>query len=256
MKLRLFILCVWFSACNIQAQFRGIIDYMWDTTAMSQLKKEKVKSVTETITGQGKTYLNGYCTYNQQGKITEACRLFGIGFSLIRSEYDNKGLLSKQTTYDQKDTSKIAHWLKYLYDDKGRQIKEIEGFIRDDKSNEFTKSESVITEKNSVTRTEKRIYSGDKVYKTEYSRDSTSGIYTFKMTYEYNDRDTDEKGRKRGKKKLHRIYTLDHCHYEDIIDYDVYGRIETGDKIKSYYHLYDAQDVNLNSGPLITTMRS
>ena len=240
-----------FCFMSSKAQFEGLGSFFTDTVLRAQVIANRVSSVTLTVTQNGSTNYNGRYDFDLHGRVIETNRPY-MGNSRMKMEYFKGDLIARTVNYDKEDTTKIANWRSYTYDEKDRRIKE--------ESVNYFEGKSVITEsivtkilvdQNGWTNSEtNEYYSSNELSSTQYRSDSINGIYTFTTTYKYRPNDVDEKGRKSGEKILKRFYTKDRCSYEDELQYEVYGRIETVEEITTRYKQFDEKGRLVEAGKI------
>jgi hypothetical protein len=249
MKLRLNILTLAFLTCFVsKAQFEGLGSLFTDPLFRDLAKARHVRTMEEVDSRPTYTVYGGRYTMDTAGRVIAMLNSSG---HLVRREYNAKSLIAKSLFYDEKDTSKIAYWVRMEYDEKGRLIKEETGIYQDGKLVVKKNLDSrVITGKEGKKRTETCHYYHDKVTRTTYSSDSVAGIYEFSISYEYRRATPDEKGRQMGEKMLTRNYYKDNCHYTDKVNYIINGRRQVPMKIETSYHQTDAKGRVLEYGTI------
>ena len=249
MKPFLIILTSVLSSLIAKAQFDGLNSYFTDPLMQQKIKTTRVRTVSALEVRTTYTAFGGSYTFDTLGRVID---MYNASYKRHRREYDERGLIAKVTSYDDKDSSKVAYWTSTGYSRNGTVIKEVQGAYNAEGKPVLTKTMDYKTIQGTDGKSSIEIYRyfGDKIMETTYSRDSVSGIYDFTFNFEYDREGPDEKGLRHGKRTVIREYKKDNCFYTDEIRYRVYGRIETPDKIEGRYHLTDTKGRLLEYGEI------
>lgn len=217
-----------------QAIFDGAPSFWTDSVLNAGIKEKGVRSVTQQVTRPTYTHNAGTYFFDRQGRLSEYA-----GSGRFRNEYSN-GRLVKLTRFDTRDTTRISESTTYTYDSKGRLLLIEKSYEHDGKVvTEKDKESKIVYDSKDKTRTETTNYYRDKIIEMTYTLDSIAGDDIYRISYTYEPGKTDEKGRKRGKKTLHRIYMKNNCRYEHEVNYEVLGRLEVAEEIKTRYYQGD-----------------
>lgn len=235
----LFVCCFVCAYFSLKAQFEGQGSFSTDSLLRAQLKINRVNSVTETIKKNDVTSSVGRIYFDTLARVIEATYPYRVKW-----EYDQGGRLIKWTSCDIKDSTKVYYWFKYDFDAKGRLLKQEHGQYEGKKLTISKISESkTISEIKGVIKRETNMYFNNNITATAISLDSVSGIYKFEIhrTYESIGAMYGLPGMsdKTEKKKLIRRYVIDSCYYEDKIEYEMDGGVET---VKNIETVYDQRD--------------
>lgn len=224
---------------------------MYDTILRNQVKANRIVTVSEYIKVDSISKYNGTYFFDANGRVTEFNMVYGNGFNRNKFYYNKIGSWTKTIRYDSQDTSKIESIKIWTWDVENHLLKEernvdINGKMEMRKTFESTYSKTA----KGVYRIVRKRYEDNKFHSTIYGHDSTSGKQKFYVSYEYRPGDVDEKGRRAGVKTVARSYTKDFCTYDDVLTYQVFGKSEVLNKIKTQYIQLDVKGRLLEVGEI------
>src|SRR4051812_38718955 len=153
LKVILFVSFLFNLTTPVNSQVEGLYSFINDSVLLKHFKTRSVRSITETVTAYKEPVFQGKIEFDKQGRVVETCLLRGRGFNRVRTEYLRGNLISKTWHYQEEDTSKQTGWLRYVYDNKGRLIKKLNGSMQAGKPEETPLMVATITDGKNVTRT-------------------------------------------------------------------------------------------------------
>jgi YD repeat-containing protein len=224
--------------------FDGIHNFKSDSVLRAMVNQQHVKSISQVVSNRNYTFSYGEFSYNEKAQVTRMrTQSANIGYEYI----DN--LCTKELHYAKQDS--LESWTDYVYDDKSRLLKTVRNYHSQGKFMSYTEIVSkLISEDHIKKHWETTEYSYQDIYTITQSLDSTANNSHYYIEYKYRPKEVDEKGRKRGNKKLTKTYTKDNCKYEIVVKYKVYGRLESPDDVKTYYYQGDKNGHLLEFGEI------
>lgn len=234
-----------------QAQFEGINSFFNDTALIAKVKSHKIRSAQESVLQNGKTTLLKKYYFDTNGKVCDMFTFSGTTVSRKHFEYDKNGYVILNQNYEEGDTTKKSSSQTAQYNATGQLLSKQTNYTLDNKP----VSELEFSSKPVLSTSTKTIIEAKEFYRTNTTArirfvDSIVGADKYTCSYRFREGDTDEKGRVHGKKTVERSHKQGAVLFNDEVEYEVYGRLESPKDIKSSYYESDAMNRMLEFGEI------